>query len=70
MLALLQEFAAADTVLRNKPLQKKIKTFLDKQSNTVGDLINYNNWIRILPKALSAFYRNKRSLSVIIPMEM
>lgn len=46
MLLLLQEFATAENVLRNKPLQKKIRTFLDKQSNPVGDLINYNNWLR------------------------
>jgi hypothetical protein len=46
MLLLLHEFATAENILRNKPLQKKIKTFLDKQSNTVGDLINYNNWLR------------------------
>jgi len=46
MLSLLQEFASAESVMRNKPLQKKIKTFLDKQSNAVGDLINYNNWLR------------------------
>lgn len=46
MLGLLQEFAVAENVLRNKMLQKKIRTFLEKQSNTVGDLINYNNWLR------------------------
>ena len=46
MLGLLGEFAVAENVLRNKPLQKKIKTFLDKNPNPVGDLINYNNWLR------------------------
>lgn len=46
MLNLLADFATADNVLRNKPLQKKIKAFLDKQQNTVGDLVNYNNWLR------------------------
>lgn len=46
MLTLLSEFAAAENILRNKALQKKIKAFLDKQQNTVGDLINYNNWLR------------------------
>ena len=46
MLSLLRDFASADSILRNKPLQKKIKTFLEKQSNTVGDLINYNNWLK------------------------
>ena len=46
MLGLLQEFAIAENILRNKILQKKIRTFLDKQSNPVGDLINYNNWLR------------------------
>lgn len=46
MLSLLQEFAVAENILRNKVLQKKIRTFLDKQSNAVGDLINYNNWLK------------------------
>lgn len=46
MLLLLQEFAVATSVLRNAGLQKKVKAFLDKQSNTVGDLINYNNWLK------------------------
>ncbi len=45
MLNLLSEFATAENVLRNKLLQKKIRTFLDKQQNTVGDLINYNTWL-------------------------
>ncbi len=46
MLSLLHDFASADSILRNKPLQKKIKTFLEKQSNSTGDLINYNNWLK------------------------
>ncbi len=46
MLSLLGEFAVAENIMRNKPLQKKIKTFLEKQQNAVGDLINYNNWLR------------------------
>ena len=45
MLNLLSEFATADNILRNKALQKKITTFLDKQQNAVGDLINYNTWL-------------------------
>jgi len=46
MLALLRDFASSNSILRNKPLQKKIKTFFEKQSNSVGDLINYNNWLK------------------------
>lgn len=46
MLTLLGELAVAENIIRNKPLQKKIKGFLDKQQNSVGDLINYNNWLR------------------------
>jgi hypothetical protein len=45
MLNLLSEFATAENILRNKLLQKKIRSFLDKQQNTVGDLINYNTWL-------------------------
>lgn len=45
MLLLLEEFAQAETILRNKPLQKKIEVFADKSPNAVGDLINYNNWL-------------------------
>jgi hypothetical protein len=45
MLSLLDDFAEADSILRNKPLQKKIATFIEKVPNPVGDLINYNNWL-------------------------
>jgi hypothetical protein len=45
MLQLLEDFSQAETVMRNKPLQKKIELFIDKSPNPVGDLINYNNWL-------------------------
>ncbi|MCK6640710.1 MAG: hypothetical protein L6Q81_11540 [Bacteroidia bacterium] len=45
MLSLLDDFADAESILRNKPLQKKIAAFIEKMPNPVGDLINYNNWL-------------------------